>query len=104
VRVKKSGRIRQGNKQLKATLFQYAWAVTRTKNIYLSVKYSSTIARKGKKKALIIVGHKILCAIYHIISTGECYKDLGKDYLEQQIKHKRIAYLKGQLRELEQVV
>jgi predicted RNA-binding protein len=47
-----------------------------------------------------MVGHKILCAIYHIISTGECYKELGRVYLEQQDKHKRIAYLKGQFREL----
>lgn len=83
---------------------QCAWAASRTKNTYLSAKYSSVIARKGKKKALIIVGHKILCAIYHILSTGEPYKDLGKDYLEQHCKTKRIAYLKAQLRELEQVV
>jgi hypothetical protein len=51
-----------------------------------------------------MVGHKILCAIYHIMSTGECYKDLGKDYLEQHTKQKRIAYLKGQLKELGEAV
>lgn len=85
-------------------MVQCAWAASRTKDTYLGAKYKSVIGRKGKKKALIIVGHKILCAIYHILSTGECYKDLGKDYLEQQYKPKRIAYLKAQLKELGEVV
>jgi transposase len=81
-------------------LVQCAWAATRTKDTYLSAKYKSVIGKKGKKKALIIVGHKILCATYHILKTGEPYRDLGKDYVEQHHKNRRIAYLKAQLREL----
>ncbi len=58
------------------------------------------IGKKGKKKALIIIGHKILCAVYRILTTQERYKDLGYDYLQEQQKTKRVAYLKGQLRAL----
>jgi transposase len=56
--VKKSGRITHGNKYLKSVLVQCAWAATRTKNTYLRAKYDSVIGKKGKKKALIIIGIK----------------------------------------------
>jgi hypothetical protein len=79
------------------------WAASRTKNTYLRGKYDSVIGRKGKKKALIIVGHKILCAIYRILTTGELYIDLGKDYLEQYRKKQRITYLRNQLNMLGEI-
>ncbi len=98
---KKSSRTTHGNKYLKATLVECGWAATRTKDTYLSAKYNSVIGRKGKKKALIIIGHKILCAVYRILDTLEPYQDLGKDFLDKYHKNKRIAYLKAQLNELE---
>jgi transposase len=62
-------------------LTQCAWAASRTKNTYLRAKYHSLVGRRGKKRALIAVGHKILVMAYHIIKNGVPYKELGKDYL-----------------------
>lgn len=59
------------------------------------------IGRKGKKKAIIILGHKILCAVYRILTTKESYKDLGNEWFETNRKDKRIAYLKKELKQLE---
>jgi len=59
------------------------------------------IGRKGKKKAIIILGHKILCAVYRILTTKEPYKDLGNEWFEKNRKDKRIAYLKKELKQLE---
>lgn len=97
---KKSNRITHGDKYLKSTLVESAWAATRTKNTYLRAKYDSLIGRKGKNKALIVIGHKILCAVYRILDTKEPYQDLGKDWFENNRKNKRIAYLKHELKEL----
>jgi len=47
------------------------------------------IARRGKKKALIAIGHKILCASYHIIKNKEAFKDLGYEYLIERKKKKQ---------------
>ena len=58
------------------------------------------IGRKGKKKALLIVGHKILCAIYHILKDKEEYKGFDVEKFEQRRQQKRIAYLQKELREL----
>ena len=101
VLVKKSGRITHGNKYLKSTLCQCGWAASRTKNTYYRAKYDSVIGRKGKKRAVIILGHKILCAVYRILTTKEAYQDLGNEWFEKNRKEKRIAYLKKELKQLE---
>jgi len=51
------------------------------KGTYLSAKYHSLVGRRGKKRALVAVGHKMLVMAYHIIKNGVPYKELGKDYL-----------------------
>lgn len=58
------------------------------------------VARRGKKRALIAIGHKILCASYHIIKNKEPFKELGYDYLMERKKKARAEYLKRELREL----
>lgn len=78
-----------------------AWAATRTKHTYLSNKYKSLVGRRGKKKALIAVGHKILIASYFIIKNKVKFNELGEDYLTNFRKDKLIEFYKKQLALLE---
>lgn len=80
---KKSSRITHDNKYLRSTLVEAAWAVSHTKGAYLRAKYNSLVGRNGKTKALIAVGHKILCAAYHIIQYKVEYKELGMEWFEK---------------------
>ena len=73
-----------------------AWAETRTKNTF----DTRLPARRGKKRALIAVGHSILNSVYHILSGKEQYKELGADYLNSKIETKRKSYLKKELEKL----
>jgi hypothetical protein len=57
-------------------------------------------ARRGKKRALIAVGHSILKSVYHILANKEHYRELGADYLNSKIEAKRKAYLKKELEKL----
>jgi len=57
-------------------------------------------ARRGRKRALIAVGHSILTSVYHILSGKEHFKELGADYLNKKIESKRKAYLKKELEKL----
>lgn len=92
---KKSTRITHGDNWLKTIIVQCAWAATRTKGTYLRSKYDSLVGRRGKKKALIAVGHKILIATYFILKDKVTYKELGGDYLEKMTKEKQVKrYLK----------
>ena len=80
---------------MKVLLVQCAWAATRTKGTYLRSKYDSLIVRRGKKRALIAVGHKILIAAYFILKDKTEYKELGAEYLQEIRKGKQInRYLK----------
>ena len=81
-------------------IVQWAWAATRTKGTYLRSKYDSLVGRRGKKKALIAVGHKILIASYFILKNKEAYKELGGDYLDKITKDKQIKRHLQRLREL----
>jgi transposase len=77
-----------GNKCLKATLTECAWAASRKKNNYLSSKYNSLVGRRGKKKALIAVGHKILIMCYQMLKYKVAYKELGAEYLNKRKEDK----------------
>ncbi len=85
---------------MRTLLVQCAWAATRTKGTYLRSKYDSLVGRRGKKKALIAVGHKILIAAYYIIQDQVAYKELGSDYLDNKRKNKQIQHHLKRLKEL----
>jgi transposase len=97
----KSGRTTHGNKHLRGLLTEAAWAAAKTKNTYFSSKYKSLVGRRGKKKAIIAIGHKILIAAYFIIKDKVEYKELGEDYLNNFRKDKLIAYYKKQIERLD---
>ena len=79
---------------------QCAWAATRTKGTYLRSKYDSLVGRRGKKKALIAVGHKILIAAYYILKDQVAYKELGSDFLDAKKKNKQVQHHLKRLKEL----
>jgi len=85
---------------LRTLLVQCAWAATRTKGTYLRSKYDSLVGRRGKKKALIAVGHKILIAIYYMLKDQVEYKELGSDFLDNKKKTKQILHHLKRLKEL----
>src|SRR5947208_10422676 len=79
----------KGNPYLRAILFEVAWAITHTKDNYLSAFYQRMARRRGKPKAITALAHKVLIIIYHILRTKKPYTDLGADYLDQR-DHSRI--------------
>jgi transposase len=97
---KKSTRITHGDKNLRPLLVQCAWAASRTRGTYLRSKYDSLVGRRGKKRALIAVGHKILVASYFILKEKTPYKELGGEYLLSRKKDKKVSALLRQLNDL----
>ena len=56
--------------------------------------------RRGHKKALGAVKHTSICAIWHMLSTGEIYRDLGGDYFTRRGPERRTKRLIQQLEQL----
>ena len=52
-------------------------AAARAKGTYLRDKFFRLKARRGYKRAVVAIAHKILVAIYHMLSQQVSYNDLG---------------------------
>ncbi|MBA4417579.1 MAG: IS110 family transposase [Syntrophus sp. (in: bacteria)] len=92
---KKPGTTTHGNKCLKSILTELAWVASRMKGTYLRAKYQSLVGRRGKKRALIAVGHKILIMCYHILKYKVPCKELGGNYLDMRKKDRIVKnYIK----------
>src|SRR5512139_1367187 len=85
---KKPGSTTYGNKCLKTMLTEFGWVASKTKGTYLRSKYHSLVGRRGKKKALVALGHKILIMCYHILKYRRPYQELGAGYLDHRRKDK----------------
>jgi transposase len=81
-------------------LVQCAWAASRTKNTYYRSKFESLVGRRGKKRALIAIGHKILCAAYFILKNKEPFLELGSEYLESRRKQTKVSKCLLELKDL----
>jgi transposase len=81
-------------------LVEGVWSAARSKDSYLANKYRSLVRRKGPKKAILAVAHKILIAAYHIIKAKKRFQELASTYLDKYRKDKFITFYKGQLAKL----
>jgi transposase len=79
-----SGKTRKGNSWLRKLLVEAAHAAAHTKNTYLSTQYHRLAARRGKKKAMIAVGHSILVIVYHLLQQQKAYEELGGNYFDER--------------------
>lgn len=81
---RKQERITKGSKYLRAMLVQSAWAATSKKTTYFAAQYRRLVKRKGKKKALVAVGHSLLVVVYCVLTRRESYQEVGGDYFERR--------------------
>jgi transposase len=81
---RRSGHTTHGNRWLRQMLIQAAWAASHTKGTYLAAQYRRLAKRRGKKRALVAVGHTLLVMIYHVLKKGTTYAELGADFLDRQ--------------------
>ncbi len=80
---RKSVKTKKGNKYMRSGLTEAAHSVKGSKN-YLGALYRRTAARKGRKRAGIVVAHAMLRISYYLLTRKEMYVDLGEDYFDKQ--------------------
>lgn len=90
---RKRSRCTAGNRWLKRALTEAAWAASHSKDSYLNAQYRRLAGRRGKKRALMAVGHSILVILYHMLKEPVEYQDLGKDYLDRLHPERLKRYL-----------
>ncbi len=96
----RSGRTRKGNAWLKTALVQAAHGAARMKGTALAAQYQRVAARRGAKRAIMAVAHRLLIIAYHVIARREPYRELGADYLERRRPMAVVDRLVQRLRQL----
>jgi transposase len=97
---RKAVRSGNGNKYLRATLVQAAWAAIRTRDTFLSAFFYRLAARWGKQKAIGAVAHKILVIIYTLLKIGQVYEERGAAVLDEQQKDRIVHRLERRIAKL----
>jgi len=97
---RRSGRARKGSKWLHDALKEAAMAAIRTKHSYFAAQYQRLRPRLGHGRALGAVMHSMLTTIWHMLSTGEAYHDLGGDYYRRRDPERQTRRLVSQLQAL----
>jgi transposase len=97
---RRSGKTRKGSKWLDDALKNAAMSAIRTNDSYLQAQYQRLRPRIGHGRALGAVKHSIICAIWHMLSTGELYRDLGGDYFRKRDPERQTRRLVAQLERL----
>ncbi len=80
-----------GNRWLRRSLIESARAAARTKGSYFGAQYRRIAQRRGPNKAAVAVAHSLTDVIWHLLSTGEHFEDLGADYYDRRRDPEREA-------------
>lgn len=80
---RKSGKTRKGSPWLRRALSQAAWAASHTKATYLSARYKRLALKRGAKRAIVAIAHKLLLIAYHLLKYDLHYKDLGANFYDR---------------------
>lgn len=93
---RKSGRNSVHGHPFKTILIEVAWAAVKKKGSYYREKYYRLKARRGAKKAIVAIAHRISKAIFQIVKNGDSYKELGEDWLKVSNKERGVDRLRRQ--------
>ena len=76
---RKSGKKRKGNPYVRRILCEAANAAARTRSA-LAELFKSLLIRRGRKRAIFALAHKLLKIVFVLISRGDYYRDATVDY------------------------
>jgi transposase len=85
---------------LKTLFIELAWTAIKKKGSYYKEKFHRLKARRGAKRAITAIAHKLAKAVYHVLKKGEDYRELGEAYLDQRNKSAKLNRLRAQARTL----
>jgi transposase len=82
------GKTRKGSRWLRQVLVEIAHVASKTKHTSLAAQYRRIATRRGKKRALLAVGHTILTIVYTLLTRQQPDQDLGAAAFDQREQHR----------------
>jgi transposase len=90
----KSGKTRKANAVIRSILCECANAARRTQSVFAS-KYQGLVIRRGHKKAIIAIAHKILRTMFFVLTRRQPYRDSGFDYQAANVTKNAPRWIKA---------
>lgn len=90
---RKSGRAGKGNPYVRRLLCEFAHAASRTTSVFKS-KFQALLIRRGHKRSIIALAHKMLRTIFFMLQRGQCYRDSATNYEELAVKKHAPRWIK----------
>ena len=91
---RKSGRVRKGNPYVRRLLCEFAHAASRTKSAF-HAKFQSLIVRRGHKRAIVALAHKMLRTIFFMLKRGDYYRDSATSYEQLSVQRNASRWIKA---------
>ena len=91
---RKSGRMRKGNPYVRRVLCEFAHAARRTKSAFQS-RFNALVVRRGYKRAIVALAHKMLRTIFFMIQRGQHYRDSATDYEALSVQRNAPRWIKA---------
>jgi len=70
-------------------LAEAAWAASKVKRSTYNAFYHNIVRRRGKKRALVALAHRMLMDIYYVLKTGMPYQDTGAEASNERVMKRR---------------
>jgi transposase len=90
----KSGRVRKGNLYVRRLLCEFAHAASRTTSVFKS-KFQALVVRRGHKRSIIAIAHKLLRTMFFMIKRREHYRDTSTDYEALAVQRNAPRWIKA---------
>jgi transposase len=91
---RKSGKTRKGNLILRYLLCEAANGAIRTASVFRE-KYRGLVVRRGHKKAIVAIAHKMIRTIWFMFTRRQTYHDSGFDYAAANVKKNAPRWIKA---------
>lgn len=89
-----SGRARKGNPYVRRLLCEFAHAARRTPSAFKS-KFDGLVVRRGHKRSIIAIAHKLLRTVFYMLSRQQPYRDTAVDYQALSVKRNAPRWIKA---------
>lgn len=91
---RKCARVRKGNPYVRRLLCEFAHAASRTSSMYKS-KFQALVVRRGYKRAIVALGHKMLRTLFFMLKRREHYRDCAIDYEALSVQRNAPRWIKA---------
>jgi len=91
---RKNTKIRKGNPYVRRLFCEFAQAAKQTTSVF-KLKFQALVVRRGHKRSIIAIAHKMLRIIFVMLKRGEHYRDSSVDYEALSVKRNAPRWIRS---------